>query len=138
MELVLAVVALVLSVASLVWQIASHVLSGDRVVVSEGTSIPVGGMDYLPRCHSITAANRGRTAITVTSIALDVGGNRHAQVAMHLVPELSSSLPARLDPGDSATWAFPLSVDAEVRRAHPDARAIVQLATGRARRAKRR
>lgn len=138
MELVLAVVALVLSVASLIWQIASHVLSGDRVVVSEGTAMPVGGIDYLPTCRSITAANRGRTAVTVTSIALDVGANQFAQVAMHIVPQLSSALPVRLDPGDSASWAFPLSVDEEVRRAHPGARAVVGLATGRTRRAKRR
>lgn len=133
----IAVLALALSVFSLLWQVTSHVLSGDRVTVTEGTSIPVGGLDYLPDCRSITAANRGRIAVTVASIALDVGHNRTAQVGMRLVPELSDPLPTRLEPGASASWHFPLALDEEIRREYPRARAMVRLATGKARYAKR-
>lgn len=136
--LLLAILALVLSVVSLLWQVASHVLSGDRVTVTEGTSLPLSGRDYLPDCRSITAANRGRTAVTVTSTAIDVGRSQAAQIGMYLVTEMSDPLPTRLEPGTSASWSFPISVDEEIQRSNPRSRAMVRLATGRTRYAKRR
>ena len=137
MELSLAILALILSITSLLWQVASHFLNGDRVIVTEGTSIPIGGLDYLPDCRSITAANRGRTAVTVTSVALDIGQNRTAQIGIHVIPETSDQLPARLEPGMSATWHFPLSITTEVQSTFPKARGIVKLATGKTRYARR-
>jgi hypothetical protein len=137
MEIVVSLLALALSVASLTWQVITHALSGDRVVVQLGTSIPVGAIDYLPNCRSITAQNRGRTPVSVTSIALDVGKGLSAQIATHLVGPLSDPLPIRLEPGASASWAYPISVDDEVRQSHPRRRAVVSLGTGRRRHSKR-
>ena len=93
MELVISLLALALSVASLAWQVITHALSGDRVAVQLGTSIPVGAIDFLPNCRAITAQNRGRTPVSVTSIAIDVGGGQSAQIAHHLVGPLSLDPP---------------------------------------------
>lgn len=134
----IAALALALSVVSLLWQVITHVLSGDRVVVQLGTSIPVGGLDYLPSCRSITAQNRGRTAVTVTAVALDVGGGRSAQVITHMVGELSDPLPVRLEPGASASWAYPIVVDERIRESHPRRRAMASLGTGKRRYSRRR
>jgi hypothetical protein len=135
-DITISVLALALSVVSLTWQVVTHTLSGDRVVVHLGTSIPIGA-DLLPNCRSITAQNRGRTAVTVTSIALDVGKDMSAQIAVHLVGPLSDALPIRLEPGASASWAYPIAVDDEVRQSHPRRRAVVSLGTGRRRYSKR-
>lgn len=138
MELVISVLALVLSVASLTWQIATHHLNGDRVVVQLGTSIPVGAAGFLPNCRSITARNRGRTAVTVTSVAVDVGNGKTAQIGAQLVGALSDPLPHRLEPGASASWAYPITVDDEIRRNYRRVRALVCLGTGRTIYSKRR
>ncbi|MGD7708328.1 hypothetical protein [Microlunatus sp. Y2014] len=66
MELVLALVAIILSVVSLAWQIASHRLSGHRVVVRLGSAIPVGPVgDLYPPCRTIEVTNKGRGPVTV-------------------------------------------------------------------------
>lgn len=137
MELVISLLALALSVASLAWQVITHALSGDRVAVQLGTSIPVGAIDFLPNCRAITAQNRGRTPVSVTSIAIDVGGGQSAQIAHHLVGPLSDPLPIRLDPGASASWAYPISIDDQIQQTHPRRRALVRLGTGRTRYSKR-
>lgn len=137
MELIIAGLALALSVVSLLWQVVTHVLSGDRVAVSLGTSIPVGGIAHLPNCRTITAQNRGRTAVTVTSVAIDVGDGRSAQVGAQLVGPLSDVLPFRLEAGSSASWAYPISVDEEIVAAYPRRRARVSLGTGRTRYSRR-
>ena len=131
MELFLAILALILSATSLLWQVAAHFLEGDRVTVTEGTSIPIDRLSNIPDCRFITASNRGRTAVTVSSIALDIGRNRTAQIGISLIPELSDQLPARLEPGMSATWNFPLSIATDVQNNFPRARGMVKLATGK-------
>lgn len=136
MEIVLSISAIVLSFASLVWQLVTHRFNGDRVVVELGTSIPVGAA-FLPTCRAITAMNRGRTAVTVNTVALDVGHGSAAQIVPHLVHPLSDPLPCRLEPGASATWAYPIEIDRQVLAGHPRRRAAVSLATGRRRLSKK-
>lgn len=136
-EITISLLALALSVASLTWQVITYALNGDRVAVQLGTSIPAGAIGYLPNCRSITAQNRGRTPVSVTSIAIDVGGGQSAQIAPHLVGPLSDPLPIRLEPGASASWAYPISVDDQIRQTHPRTRALVRLGTGRTRYSKR-
>lgn len=129
--MVVSLVALALSVASLTWQVAAHRLTGHRVVVHMGTSIPVGGAEQVvPICRTITTENRGRAAVTVNAVALDVGGGRSAQVALHFVDRLSDGLPVRLEPGSSASWAFPIDVDEEIAAQYPRSRAMVTLGDG--------
>lgn len=132
METLIAICALLLSLTSLLWQFFTHWMNGDRVIVRLGTSIPVGPVN-LPVCRTITAMNRGRIAVTVSGIGLDVRDGRHAHVSSHLVGAISDRLPMRLEPGSSASWAFPVEIDEEVLRDHPRRRAVVSLGTGRRR-----
>lgn len=69
--------------------------------------------------------------MTVSGVGLDVGDGRHVHVSSHLVGTISDQLPVRLEPGSSASWAFPVKIDEEVLRDHPRRRAVVSLATGR-------
>jgi hypothetical protein len=76
--------------------------------------------------------------VTVTSVAVDVGNRRAAQIGAQLVGALSHPLPHRLEPGASASWAYPITVDDEIRRNCPRLRAMVCLGTGRTIYSKRR
>lgn len=136
-SILIAWLALALSGVSLLWQVITHVLSGDRVIVHLGTSIPVGGLEHLPICTLITAQNRGRTAVTVTAVALDVGAGEAAQIITQIVREISDPLPIRLEPGASASWAYPSFVDEKIRADHPHPRAMVSLGTGKKRYSRR-
>lgn len=127
----MSLIAILLSVVSLTWQIVAHWLNGHRVVVTMGSAIPLSPGDRTPDCVTITASNRGRVAVTVTSVAVDVGDGRTVPVSMWLIEEMSDRLPIRLEPGSSATWAYPYDVDDRIVSAHPVRRAIVGLGTGR-------
>ncbi|GAB2747815.1 hypothetical protein GCM10027039_01830 [Terrabacter koreensis] len=120
MATVLSIVALCLSVASLTWQVTSFLLTGARIKVSAAYALPVGGLDRLPECMSITARNVGRFATTVRTVGLEVRPDGTQAVISHqFIRQLSTDIPHRLEPGDEASWFVPLDVVRSISADHP-------------------
>lgn len=95
MELVLSIIALCISTAALTWQLVEHLLTGPRIKVETTWSLPVGGLDYLPQCLTITARNVGRFPASVRSVGIALPGDQHAVISPFFVPEISNALPHR-------------------------------------------
>lgn len=134
MELVLSIIALCISIAALTWQLVEHLLTGARVKVGTVWSLPVGGLDYLPQCLTITARNVGRFPASVRSVGIALPDDRHAVISPFFVPEMSDDLPLRLEPGDEASWSVPDDrIEALARENGPVSawRAFVTLGTGK-------
>jgi hypothetical protein len=134
MATVLSIIALCLSVASLTWQISSFLLTGARVKIETSWAYPLGGADYLPECVSITARNVGRFATTVRNVGIEVQRDgTHAVISHLLVPQMSTELPHRLEPGDEASWSVPVQAVRSMAADHPprDWAAYVSLGSGK-------
>jgi hypothetical protein len=138
---VLAIIAVVLSAGSLGAQVGSFVLSGAVVRVTGSLSyagtFTLPGEDekeeQLSKRITVTAANKGRSPVTVNSIGFGSRRGFRLISQIYVQPERSQSIPFRLEPGSDATW--------EILREFVDnmesilsgrkARAVILLADGR-------
>lgn len=99
---VLSITAIVLSGASLSWQILTWRQSGAVVTVTARTAMPTYGAEVGDPHLQITAANKGRSPVTVNSLGLKLPDGRHLAI-MEWAP-WSASIPHRLEPGADASW----------------------------------
>jgi hypothetical protein len=99
---ILSITAIVLAGASLAWQVVTWRQSGAVVNVTVRTAMPTYG-DQVGEPHvQVTAANKGRSAVTVNNWGLKLPDDRHMAIT-EPVP-WSAPLPHRLEPGASASW----------------------------------
>jgi hypothetical protein len=136
----IACAAFVIGGISLAWQIISWRRSGPVVVVDAHQSFPVFAGDRPGDLHTqVTARNRGRAAVTVTSwgFSLPTGEN-----AFWNATRWSTSLPHRLEPHSEASWFVDTDSikfgAAQNGVAYQSLRAYVTLANGKCVNAKRR
>lgn len=99
---VLAIIAIVLSGASLIWQMVTWSRSGAVVGVTVAQSFPTYGADIGDPHVTVTAANQGRSAVTVQSWGLRLADGRSLAI-LDYAP-WSATTPYRLEAGDSASW----------------------------------
>lgn len=99
---ILSVTAIVLSASALGWQVITWRRSGAVVSVTTGTAARTYG-DRVGDPHvDITASNKGRSAVTVSSWGLKHPDGRKMAIFQHA--PWSASTPHRLGPGESASW----------------------------------
>jgi hypothetical protein len=130
---ILSITAIVVAGASLMWQIVTWRQSGPVVTVRARTAMPTYG-DRVgdPHVH-VTAANTGRSPVTVKNWGLRLPDDRHMMITEQ--ESWSASLPYRLEPGADASWFVPTRaiVDACERQGvrYQDLIAYVDLGDGR-------
>jgi hypothetical protein len=99
---ILSIMAIVVSCASLGWQVVSWRQSGAVVTVTARTAMPTYG-DRVGDPHvQVTAANKGRSPVTVKNWGLKLPDDRHMAIMDHA--PWSAPLPHRLEPGADASW----------------------------------
>ncbi|MGH3220238.1 MAG: hypothetical protein ACRDPY_16300 [Streptosporangiaceae bacterium] len=108
---ILSITAIVISSAALGWQVLTWRRSGAVVSVTATQAIPTFG-DNLGDPHvNVTASNKGRSPVTITSLGFKLRDDRHLAV-MKWTP-WSASLPHRLEPGAAASWYVPTNAITE-------------------------
>lgn len=138
--LIVSIIALTLSIVSLSWQVWSWRRSGPVVTVKTGHAYPTCGSQVGEHHIYVRAHNSGRTPVQVTSWSLEAPGKR--SIVQVRPVSFSTPLPHTLPNGAEAQW-FMLgdALDAQCAEMGvrvEDLRAVVNLGTGQAARARRK
>jgi hypothetical protein len=99
---ILSITAIVVSGASLGWQVLTWRQSGAVVKVTATQAIPTYDHGIGNPHVQITAANKGRSAVSVQSWGLKLPDDRHLAI-LEWAP-WSASCPHRLEAGAAASW----------------------------------
>jgi hypothetical protein len=109
---ILSITAIVVAGGSLTWQIITWRQGGAVVTVTAKQALPTYG-DRVGDPHvQVTAANKGRSPVTVKNWGLRLPDDRHLAIMEHL--PWSAGLPHRLEPGADASWYVPTTTITEV------------------------
>jgi hypothetical protein len=101
LTLAVAIFGAVTGAVALGVQIVSFLLSGPRVKVSASANLHTGnGLWFL----GISAANVGRSPVTIQGVGLKLEGDKHIPVGGFLPAYHGPDLPHRLEPGAEASW----------------------------------
>ena len=125
--LVIAIYAALVATASVIAQVVTWRASGARVEVTTNYGFLVSGPRVSDQHVIVTATNKGRASVALTSWGFDLGGDRKL-VVLQPLPQ-STGLPHTLDGGHEASFFMALDDFENSMRehGHNSARAYVKL-----------